>query len=154
VVQVITHDDRLCKGTRNDFKGQRHGTRTVSGSRFPVLAVNGRLQLRKRRLHRSVNWIRTQADDILGHTFSSMTCPTRSAASPTRLISSSSERTRPPTRSAVWAVAETLVEKLAASTRSSSRRGTRVCNCWSDLSMDWRLDRRSVRELESSASAD
>lgn len=83
-----------------------------------------------------------------------MTCWRRSLASRTLRISSSSVRTRPPTRSAVRAVTETLPESADASVCSSSMRGRR----------DWRRarefwigswSRRSAEsELDSSASSD
>lgn len=87
-------------------------------------------------------------------TLSSMTCWTRSLASRTLRISSSSVRTRPPTRSAVCAVTETLRESTDASVYSPSMLGRRD---WRRVSAFWigSWSLRSVEsELDSSASSD
>jgi hypothetical protein len=87
-------------------------------------------------------------------TLSSMTCWTRSLASRTLRISSSSVRTRPPTRSAVRAVTETLPESADASVYNSSMLGRRD---WRRVSAFW-IGSWSLRsaesELDSSASSD
>lgn len=87
-------------------------------------------------------------------TLSSMTCWTRSLASRTLRISSSSVRTRPPTRSAVHAVTETLRESTDASVYSPSMLGSRD---WRRVSAFW-IGSWSLRsaesELDSSASSD
>ncbi len=91
---------------------------------------------------------------LKGRTLSSMTCWTRSLASRTLRISSSSVRTRPPTRSAVRAVTETLRESTDASVCSSSMLGRRD---WRRVSAFW-IGSWSLRsaesELDSSASSD
>jgi hypothetical protein len=87
-------------------------------------------------------------------TLSSMTCWTRSLASRTLRISSSSVRTRPPTRSAVRAVTETLRESADASVYSPSMLGRRD---WRRVSALWigSWSLRSVEsEVDSSASSD
>ncbi|KAF7295238.1 Microtubule binding protein [Mycena indigotica] len=83
-----------------------------------------------------------------------MTWPTRSAASLTRRISSSSDLTRPPTRSAVVAVAETVRDKRVASSVRVSREGIKDCRRAREATIGSLAESSSDRELESCASSD
>lgn len=89
-----------------------------------------------------------------GTTLSSITCPTRSPASRTRPISSSSDRTLPPTRSAVFAVLDTLSERSEASCCKPSKWGTNDCSRLSELMIGSLAFKSSVKEFDSSASSD
>jgi hypothetical protein len=93
-----------------------------------------------------------QKNDI--RTLSSITCPTRSPASRTRPISSSSERTLLPTRSAVFAVADTRFVRSCASVCKSSSCGRSDCRRFSDAIMGSLACRSLASESESSDSSD
>jgi hypothetical protein len=86
-------------------------------------------------------------------TLSSMTCATRSLASRTRFISSSKRRTLPPTRSAVFAVAETVPDSVVASLYSSFNRGARFCKRVKETTTGCESARSSERDVETSVSS-
>ena len=90
----------------------------------------------------------------MGPTLSSITWPTLSPASRTLRISSSSDRTLPPTRSAVLAVTETVPDTNVAPLYNSLSRGTKVCIRVREFTIGSRSESSSDRDVDSSASSD